>query len=553
MTLALLALGAPATAAAVDGPITQLAATGGRPDVLARADGSAVAVWEEKPTPATASVHFCRIAAGAGTCTAGSQKVLTSAAGTTTSKPFVFDISAGRLVVVHGGCCPQRTYRWISGDGGATFGNQSDFASIVPFDQGAAAGPGDSISLLGDPAAGTVGYQLASPIGNAKTTQEVVLDTAAGLTFAQTVGIDPADNRPLALWASSSDGFFSSSAAGSLNQAASWTTPPGKLADTTGMRLAGPLAVWTRAGRHEVARWAGSAFSAGVTLPGEPAEAGEADIARDASGGVHVVYTPGTTGNLCYAYSQDGSAFTVSRLLGRDTGGVSGLQVSATGPGEGRVVFGAAGSGGPVSIVSLSAPPLQPNACATPPAGLTLVKTLTGNVLRAAVDPAGQNATFHVDYGTTTAYGARTAEIAVPAAAGPVVKNVDLGRLALSTTYHARLVATNPSGTATSADLVFRTAGRLTPVRARDLVRLPTRCRHRRARISFRTHKGVRLVQAVLRGTGRHRPLRLRGRRLQGSATLSGLARTRVTVRVALRLADGRILQTNRLYTRCAG
>src|SRR4051794_7175710 len=119
--LILLALAAPATAQAVDGPITRLATAGGRPDVIARADGSAVAVWEEKPTAATANVHLCRIAAGAGTCLAGSEKVLTGAAGTTTSKPFVFDISGGRMVVVHGGCCPQHTNRWITPDGGATF------------------------------------------------------------------------------------------------------------------------------------------------------------------------------------------------------------------------------------------------------------------------------------------------------------------------------------------------------------------------------------------------------------------------------------------------
>src|SRR3954449_2274880 len=132
IALVLLALGAPATAQAVDGPITRLATTGGRPDVLARSDGSAVAVWEEKPTAATANVHSCRIAAGTGTGTAGSEKVLTGAAGTTTSKPFVFDISGGRMVVVHGGCCPQHTYRWITSDGGSTFGSALDFASIVP-------------------------------------------------------------------------------------------------------------------------------------------------------------------------------------------------------------------------------------------------------------------------------------------------------------------------------------------------------------------------------------------------------------------------------------
>src|SRR4051794_41821319 len=64
--LTLVALWAPATAAAVDGPITRLATVGGRPDVLARADGSAVAGWGGKPTAAPAPRRLCRGPGGPG-------------------------------------------------------------------------------------------------------------------------------------------------------------------------------------------------------------------------------------------------------------------------------------------------------------------------------------------------------------------------------------------------------------------------------------------------------------------------------------------------------
>lgn len=552
--VALLALAVPAAHAAVDGPITRLAAVGGRADVLARADGSAVAVWEEKPTATTANVHFCKIAAGAGTCTVGSEKTLASAAGTTTSRAFVFDLSAGRIVIVHGGCCPQHTNRWISADGGATFPTPPvDFASIVPFDEGAAAGPGDTISIVGDPVSGTVGYQRADPTA-AKTTQEVTLDTAAGLTFAQAVAVDPATGRPYAAWASSTDGFFAASVGPNFNAPAGWTLPPGKLAGTTAMRLAGPWAVWLHDGRHEVARWTDPGFGAGAPLAYAPPDTGEADIAVDPAGGVHVVFSPTGTGSVCYAYSADGTAFGAPRLLGRDSAGAVGLRVSASGAGQGRVVFSAAGSGGPVSIVSLSAPGLTPNACAIPPTGLALAKTATGPSVRAAVDPAGQDTTFHVEYGPTTDYGSTTPDASAPAAGGPAVQTVTLGALAPATTYHARLVASNASGTSTGADVAFTTPAVLRAIRARDLIRLPARCRHRRLRVGFPAPAGVDRVLAVLRATGRHRPLRLGRKKLAArSVLLTGLARGAVRVRVALRLGDGRVLRASRSYTRCLG
>lgn len=544
--LAALAFAAPGAQAAVEGPVTQLAAVGGRADVLARADGSAIAVWESG-----ASVTFCRIAAGAGTCTAGSERVLApaAAAGTTTSRPFLFDLSGNRIVVVRGECCPgtQRTYRWISSDNGATFAAAVDFASVVPSDQGAAVGPGDSISLLGDPAR----YQLASTSGAGKTTAEATLDGSGGLTGAHAVSVDPAVDRPFALWGSATDAFFSGATTATPNVTASWPAR-GSLPGVSGMRLAGAVATWVRDGRHEVARWAGGSFGAGTPLAFTPPDSGEADVATDPAGGIHVVFSPAASGDVCYARIPEAGAFAGAPvLLGRDSAGVAGLQLSATGDGQGRVVFTTPAPGGPVSVLPLATTTLTPNRCGMPPAGLLMAKAARRASFNVALDPAGQDTAYYVEHGPTTAYGTSTPAITVPAAGGPVAATVDLGALPPGAEYHARLVATNPTGTVTGADVTFRTPPLAERAPAAMLIRFPARCTGRQVRLELRRLVGARPVIALITIRGR-RPVRLGARRLRsGEVTLTGLPRRRVALAVKLRLADGRIRQRSRSYTRC--
>lgn len=84
--------------------------------------------------------------------------------------------------------------------------------------------------------------------------------------------------------------------------------------------------------------------------------------------------------------------------------------------------------------------------------------TATTATLNGVVNPNKEDTTYVFEYGTTTAYGSTTA--VQPAVSGNAGKDVSVTVTGLSpgTTYHFRLVATNPSGSDTGNDAVFTTA-----------------------------------------------------------------------------------------------
>lgn len=78
--------------------------------------------------------------------------------------------------------------------------------------------------------------------------------------------------------------------------------------------------------------------------------------------------------------------------------------------------------------------------------------TVTG-----VVTPGGEATSWHVEYGTTTAYGSRTSSRSAGNGTAPVDVAVQLTGLQTGATYHYRLVATNEDGTAQGADATFTT------------------------------------------------------------------------------------------------
>jgi hypothetical protein len=82
--------------------------------------------------------------------------------------------------------------------------------------------------------------------------------------------------------------------------------------------------------------------------------------------------------------------------------------------------------------------------------------TTTESVSGSAIPYAG--ASYHFDYGTTTAYGSSTASTPLADGNSAIPVTANLTGLAPGTTYHYRLVVTNTDGTTTGADKTFTTA-----------------------------------------------------------------------------------------------
>lgn len=89
--------------------------------------------------------------------------------------------------------------------------------------------------------------------------------------------------------------------------------------------------------------------------------------------------------------------------------------------------------------------------------GATRVSQTTAR-LNAKVNPQGASTTYSFQYGTTTKYGASTP--AAPAGSGKKAVDAiaDIGGLQPVTTYHFRVVASNPSGVRSGGDKTFTTS-----------------------------------------------------------------------------------------------
>jgi hypothetical protein len=85
-------------------------------------------------------------------------------------------------------------------------------------------------------------------------------------------------------------------------------------------------------------------------------------------------------------------------------------------------------------------------------------------VLNATVNPNGLSTTYAFQYGTTTNYGSQTSTRTVGSGSTAVSVQVTVNNLASGTTYHFRVVSTNPLGTAAGADATFATVAEVPTV-----------------------------------------------------------------------------------------
>lgn len=104
------------------------------------------------------------------------------------------------------------------------------------------------------------------------------------------------------------------------------------------------------------------------------------------------------------------------------------------------------GSGGPPTVQTGSAQGAGPSTA-----------TLTGSV-----DPLGNATTWYFEYGTTTAYGVKTAAKSAGSGTEATGVSAAIAKLLAGTTYHYRLVATSSAGTSYGSDVTFMTVPAVT-------------------------------------------------------------------------------------------
>jgi hypothetical protein len=79
--------------------------------------------------------------------------------------------------------------------------------------------------------------------------------------------------------------------------------------------------------------------------------------------------------------------------------------------------------------------------------------------LAATVDPNGRPTNWYFEYGTSTAYGSKTASKSAGSGTASVGVSAAVSGLAAGRVYHYRIVATSDAGTSRGADRTFTTAG----------------------------------------------------------------------------------------------
>ena len=108
--------------------------------------------------------------------------------------------------------------------------------------------------------------------------------------------------------------------------------------------------------------------------------------------------------------------------------------------------------------LALAVPALA--AAATKPGATTLAAskvTITTATLNGQVNPHGSPTVYYFQYGTTTAYGSRTPDVAVGSGTVSAKVAVPVAGLGPNTKYHFRFVAGNALGTTPGADRVLTT------------------------------------------------------------------------------------------------
>src|SRR3954471_7112162 len=109
------------------------------------------------------------------------------------------------------------------------------------------------------------------------------------------------------------------------------------------------------------------------------------------------------------------------------------------------------------SLVLLVVTGVASAAAPTASTGPTTATGATTATVTGSVVPGGQATTWHVEYGTSTAYGKASSQVSAGSGTGATAVSANLTSLSDGTTYHYRVVASNSAGTSHGSDAVFTT------------------------------------------------------------------------------------------------
>ena len=251
--------------------------------------------------------------------------------------------------------------------------------------------------------------------------QQLVTDEAAVTAAKQQLVIDKALGCPPA--GSTSSGSGSSGSTGSASSAASSTGSNATGSTATGSTATGPSATGSAGAGQGSTGTAQTGTRKGleVTVDSGPTGAGGPNGATGATGATGTTPATTTTG----------------------TTGASGSKSAAT-----------------ISAAS-SSPARSAPSVAT---GLASSIAATTATYGGTVDPAGENASYWFEYGTSpSSLGSKTAKVGAGSGTAAVAVTANVSGLAPGRTYYFRLMASNATGTATGATVSFATLAAAPP------------------------------------------------------------------------------------------
>jgi hypothetical protein len=143
--------------------------------------------------------------------------------------------------------------------------------------------------------------------------------------------------------------------------------------------------------------------------------------------------------------------------------------------------------------------------------------TIASATVTGTVNPRGLATSYYFQYGTTTAYGSRTASTAAGKGGGATAAAAQVGGLGSNTKYHYRLVAHNSDGTTAGNDRTFTTP-RQPPGLALNAAPNPV------------VFGGLTTLSGTLSGTGNNgRPVQLQQNPFPFTAGFANLANAQLT------------------------